>query len=166
VAHGRDALRDAARLPLVILGQIEMDHVTNLNKTDLNTNAKMDLHDVRSHKDHRCWGLRVAVAGLFFLSAGQKFIGDAQYVDEFQKVVLGDWFRLVTAAMETLGGVAVLYPQTNPWGTALLLVGTTGAFVAQITVLHVGWYHCVAIAVVVVGLIHLTRNRSTLTDAT
>lgn len=100
------------------------------------------------------WALRIGLFGLFTLSATQKYIGDAQFISEFAKVGFGDWFRYVTAVLETIGAVAVLYPRTTTKGAYLLLLITLGAFIAQITVLHVGWYHCAGIAAVLIALIY------------
>jgi putative oxidoreductase len=106
------------------------------------------------------WGLRVGLFGLFMLSATQKLINDPQFISEFVKVGLGDWFRYVTAGLEVMGAFAMLYPRTTTKGAYLLLLVTLGAFIAQITVLHVGWYHCVGIAAALLTLVYLERAPS------
>jgi putative oxidoreductase len=103
------------------------------------------------------WVLRVSLFGLFTLSATQKFINDPQYISEFAKVGFGDWFRYVTAVLEMIGAIALLYPRTTTKGAYLLLLVTFGAFIAQITALHVGWYHCAGIAAALIALVYLER---------
>jgi putative oxidoreductase len=102
------------------------------------------------------WTLRIVLAGVFLLSATQKFIDDPQYVDEFRKVSFGDWFRYFTGGLEVLGAGAMLFPRTTPWGAAILLMVTSGALIAQLTVLHGAWLHCVIIAAPLLILIWLT----------
>lgn len=100
------------------------------------------------------WFLRIGMAGLFTLSATQKLLNDPQYISEFAKVGFGDWLRLVTAIMELIGAAALLFPRTLKWGAGLLLLVTCAAFIAQITVIHVGWYHCAAIAAALLILLN------------
>jgi putative oxidoreductase len=104
------------------------------------------------------WALRIAMAGLFALSATQKLINDPQYIAEFAKLGFGDWLRYVTALLELIGVVTVLYPRTTQIGVMLLLFVTGAAFIAQLTVLHVGWLHCAAIALALGALFLLNRT--------
>lgn len=110
------------------------------------------------------WLLRIAMAIVFALSAFQKYTGDPQYISEFAKVGFVDWFRHVTAVLETVGVIAVLVPRTTPWGAAVLLIVTISALIAQLTVLRVGWLHCVVIGAALLVLIGLsaTQRQSTL----
>lgn len=74
------------------------------------------------------------------------------------KLGIGDWFRNFTGIVEVLGVIAILVPRTSLWGTGLLLTATLGALVAQLTVLHVGWFHCAAIGAGLIVLIGMIAN--------
>jgi putative oxidoreductase len=104
------------------------------------------------------WVFRIVIAVVFALSAGQKFTSDPQYISEFAKVGFGDWFRYLTAVLEAIGVLVVLYSRTTPWGAAMLLMVTVGAWIAQVTVLNGAWYHCAIIGSGLLVLIWLTRS--------
>jgi putative oxidoreductase len=56
-------------------------------------------------------------------------------VDIFQKVGLGQWFRIVTGLLEVSGGILLLIPRLTLYGAALLLPVLVGAITAHLTVL-------------------------------
>jgi putative oxidoreductase len=56
-------------------------------------------------------------------------------------------------------GVAVVIPRFSIIGAGLLLFVDVGAFVAQITVLHMDWIHTVVVAALLVLLIPLQRKK-------
>jgi putative oxidoreductase len=104
------------------------------------------------------WVLRGLVALLFLTAAAMKLSGQPMMVAEFDKVGFGQWFRYFTAAMEILGAVIVLIPRYSPLGALVLLAVDFGAFVAQVTVLHVDWIHTVVIGGLLALLIYLQRG--------
>jgi putative oxidoreductase len=80
------------------------------------------------------WVLRGGI-GLFFVSAGaEKFT--PVWVQLFQEIGLGQWFRYFTGVVEILGGILVLIPWTVTIGLALL--GCTMASAALILIFVVG----------------------------
>jgi putative oxidoreductase len=106
------------------------------------------------------WTLRVGMAGLFTVSAVTKLIDDPQYIAEFAKVGLADWSRYAVGVFEIIGAIALLVPQTARWSTIALLIFTCAALVVQLTILHVGWIHCVLMAAALVAVIFVTRSPS------
>jgi len=80
-------------------------------------------------------------------------------VDEFAKVGLGQWFRFFTGALELAGAIAILVPRTSPFGALLLLCVDVGAFVAQISVLHVDWIHTIVIGAALAAVVFMQRDR-------
>jgi hypothetical protein len=76
-------------------------------------------------------------------------------IAEFNTVGLGQWFRYFTGSLELIGGLAVLIPRISVFGAILLLIVDFGAFIAQVTILHMGWMHCVVIAILLGLLIYL-----------
>lgn len=104
------------------------------------------------------WILRVLMAALFLFAAFMKLTSQPMMVAEFDKVGLGQWFRVFTGGLELIGGIGVLIPRFSPLAACLLLLIDVGAFVAQVTTLHMDWIHTVVIALLLGGLIYLQRN--------
>ncbi|WP_281407378.1 DoxX family protein [Methylobacterium sp. P1-11] len=103
------------------------------------------------------WVLRIILGTAFVLAALMKLGGRQAMIDEFDVVGLGQWFRYFTGILELIGGIAVLVPAFSALAAILLLVVDLGAFVAQVTVLHIDWIHTVVIAALLAALIHLQR---------
>jgi putative oxidoreductase len=104
------------------------------------------------------WTLRILLGCLFLLAAAMKLSGQPMMVAEFAQVGLGQWFRYFTAALEVVGGISIFIPRASIIGAATLLLVDTGAFIAQISVLHVDWIHTVIIGALLVLLVQLQRK--------
>jgi putative oxidoreductase len=104
------------------------------------------------------WALRIVLGLAFILFALMKLSGREAMVAEFDAVGLGQWFRYFTAALELIGGIAVLIPGLSVFGAILILTVDLGALVAQVTVLHIDWVHTVVIAALIALLIYLQRG--------
>ena len=105
------------------------------------------------------WVYRIFVAIMFLAAAGMKLTGQPMMVAEFQQVGLGQWFRYFTGGLELIGAVLVLLPRFTPLGALLLLLVDIGAFVAQVTVLHMGWIHTIVTGLILAGLIWVERHK-------
>ena len=81
------------------------------------------------------WVLRVLLGAAFLAAGGAKLAGAQAMVEIFQKVGIGQWFRIVTGLLEVSGGILLLIPRLTFYGAALLLVGMVGAVTAHLTVL-------------------------------
>ena len=81
------------------------------------------------------WILRVLLGAAFIGAGGAKLAGVQAMVDMFQKVGLGQWFRIVTGLLEVSGGILLLIPRLTFYGAALLLPVMVGAITAHLTVL-------------------------------
>lgn len=82
------------------------------------------------------WALQV-VLGLAFLAAGgAKLAGVQQFVDLFDKIGFGQWFRYFTALCEIVGGVLLLWPKTVLPAVALLCCVMVGAAISHLSVTH------------------------------
>ena len=81
------------------------------------------------------WILRVLLGAAFIGAGGAKLAGVQAMVDMFQKVGLGQWFRIVTGLLEVSGGILLLIPRLTFYGAALLLAVMVGAITAHLTVL-------------------------------
>ena len=81
------------------------------------------------------WLLRVLLGTAFFASGGAKLVGVPAMVEMFEKVGVGQWFRIVTGALEVSGAILLLIPRLTFYGAALLLLVMVGAVTAHLTVL-------------------------------
>ena len=104
------------------------------------------------------WAYRILVALMFLAAAGMKLTGQPMMVAEFQQVGLGQWFRYFTGGLELIGAVLVLLPRFTSLGALLLLLVDLGAFIAQVTVLHMGWIHTIVTGLILAGLIWVQRR--------
>ena len=84
------------------------------------------------------WGLRTLIFVAFLFFATGKFKSDphAPWVELYEEIGFGQWFRYFTAAVEILGAFLVLIPQTVTAGLALLGITLTGAVLIDLIVLH------------------------------
>jgi uncharacterized membrane protein YphA (DoxX/SURF4 family) len=71
----------------------------------------------------------------FFAAGGAKLAGVPAMVELFEKVRVGQWFRIVTGALEVGGGILLLIPRLTFYGAALLLLVMVGAVTAHLTIL-------------------------------
>jgi len=104
------------------------------------------------------WGLRILMAALFFGAAFMKLSSQPQMVEEFESVGLGQWFRYLTGALELIGAIGLIVPRSSAFAAVLLLMVDAGAFVAQVTILHMDWIHTIVIGVILGALIYLQRH--------
>ena len=81
------------------------------------------------------WVLRVLLGAAFLAAGGAKLAGVPAMVELFQKVGVGQWFRIVTGLLEVGGGILLLIPRLTFYGAALLLLVMVGAVTAHLTVL-------------------------------
>ena len=105
------------------------------------------------------WVLRVLVAAVFLAAGIMKLVGAPMLVAEFDLVGLGQWFRIVTGILEIGGGILVLVPARSALGAAVLLLVDVGAFIAQVSVIHMDWVHTVVIGALLAVLIYLQRQQ-------
>jgi putative oxidoreductase len=105
------------------------------------------------------WVLRVLAAALFLFAGFMKLAGHPTMVQEFDLVGLGQWFRYLTGVLELVGGVAILVPSVSVFGAILLLVVDVGAFIAQVSILHMDWIHTIVVAAILGAVIFLQRGR-------
>lgn len=105
------------------------------------------------------WALRILMAALFLFAGLAKLSGQQMMVDEFTTVGVGQWFRYVTGLLEVIGGIAILAPSVSAYGAALLLLVDIGAFIAQITLLHMDFIHPIVIGALLAIVIYLQRDQ-------
>jgi uncharacterized membrane protein YphA (DoxX/SURF4 family) len=106
------------------------------------------------------WSLRVCLCVAFVFVGLPKFRSDPQsvWVEVFDRIGFGDWFRYATGAIETLGGLALLVPRLNPIAVLLLACTMVGAFATHVLLFRVTSQTAVVIALLAgtlgVGWLH------------
>jgi putative oxidoreductase len=81
------------------------------------------------------WVLAVLLA-LAFLGAGcSKVAGAPAMIEVFEKVGLGQWFRILTGTLEVLGEVGLMVPRLRFSAAVLLALVMVGAVGAHLTTL-------------------------------
>lgn len=73
------------------------------------------------------WGVRIVLALAFLAAGSAKLSGAAQMIDVFEAIGVGQWFRYVTGAVETVAAVLLLVPATGFLGGLITLVTMTAA---------------------------------------
>jgi putative oxidoreductase len=105
------------------------------------------------------WVLQV-VLGLAFLAAGgAKLAGMQQFVDLFDKIGFGQWFRYFTALCEIVGGVLLFWPKTVLPAVALLCCVIVGAAITHLSVTHDSLADAVVFFVLLATLAWLRKPR-------
>jgi putative oxidoreductase len=80
-----------------------------------------------SGKNIALWVLCVLLALPFLGSGGAKLAGTPLMVAIFQKIGLGQWFRLLTGLLEVFGATGLLFPHYRQMSAALLALVMLGA---------------------------------------
>jgi putative oxidoreductase len=81
------------------------------------------------------WVLRILLATAFLAAGGAKLAGAPVMVQMFEKLGIGQWFRVVTGAFEVSGAILLLIPRLTFYGAGLLMLVMIGAITAHLTVL-------------------------------
>ena len=84
------------------------------------------------------WVLRGGVAAFYLAFGWDKFDANPHngWIQIFERIGFGQWFRIATGLIEMVAGLLYVVPWTT-WPAAVLLSATmVGAIVAHFTVLH------------------------------
>lgn len=76
--------------------------------------------------------LRAFLAVMFIAAGATKIYGTQSMVEVFEAVGIGQWFRLVTGALEVVGAALFLVPATVLHGAALLACICVGAAASHV----------------------------------
>ena len=82
------------------------------------------------------WAVRGGFALLFLSAGAEKFGSGGGWVEMFQEIGFGDWFRYFTGVVEVLGAVLLLIPKTATAGLSLL--GSTMLCAALLWIFRLG----------------------------
>lgn len=87
--------------------------------------------------DVTAWVMRIS-AGLLFLAVGVTKFNDRTWVDLFADIGIGDWFRYLTGAIQSVAAVLLLVPRTTRIGAALAGCTMAGAVAVHLFLLDTG----------------------------
>ncbi|MEI6487119.1 MAG: DoxX family protein [Sphingomonadales bacterium] len=104
------------------------------------------------------WALQIAAAAIFLIAGSKKLMADPAMVAVFAKVGIGQWFRLLTGALEVGGGLALLVPRLVPLSAAVLAMVMVGATTAHLTVLGGSPALAIALLLACLCLVWLRRD--------
>src|SRR5438552_1264953 len=79
--------------------------------------------------------LQIGLAFLFLKAGIPKLTGDPMFVQIFDKIGLGQWFRYLTGSFEVIGSIGLLIPGLAGYAALLLATVMTGAVVTHLVVL-------------------------------
>src|SRR5713226_6610600 len=82
------------------------------------------------------WVPRIGVAILFFALGASKFAAHSGWVRVFDRIGIGQWFRVFTGGLQAGGAVLLLVPRVSWIGAAILSCTMLGAVVTQAFILH------------------------------
>jgi uncharacterized membrane protein YphA (DoxX/SURF4 family) len=78
------------------------------------------------------WVVKLLVGAAFLYAAVMKLSGDPHMVAEFEKIGLGQGFRILTGVVELTGALMLLAPRTTFAGAVVLTGISVGALIAQL----------------------------------
>ena len=103
------------------------------------------------------FALRIAFALLLVAAGGAKLAGNAQMVQLFDAIGIGQWFRIFTGICELLTAILLLFPATIGIGALLGFGVMVGATIANIFILHHDFIHS-SIPAIILALIAWTHR--------
>jgi uncharacterized membrane protein YphA (DoxX/SURF4 family) len=84
-----------------------------------------------------------AVVGLLFVLIGYtKFNGDprGEWYQTFERIGIGQWFRIFTGVMQIAGGLLMCVPKTMVYGAVMLTCTMIGAVFVDLFVIHMPFF--------------------------
>lgn len=81
------------------------------------------------------WGVRILLALAFGAAGIAKLAGVPQMVQVFDAIGIGQWFRILTGAVEVVGAALLLVPATGFFGSLLLTATMIGAVATHLVLI-------------------------------
>jgi putative oxidoreductase len=93
------------------------------------------LNDSQIMVDKGLWALQILLALVFLTSGSLKLIGAEPVVAIFEKIGIGQWFRLLTGSIEVISAVLLLIPRFARLGALSIITTMTGAILTHLLVI-------------------------------
>lgn len=84
------------------------------------------------------WIASILLSAVFLSEGAAKFRESRLWVQMFDQIGLGQWFRYFTGVVEVSGAVLLLIPAMRMWGALLLACTMCGAMMAHALVTGIG----------------------------
>src|SRR5579863_4007588 len=84
------------------------------------------------------WASRAVIFAIFLFFGGRKFEpgANASWIELYNEIGFGQWFRYMTGIIELIGTLLLLFSQTVTVGLALLATTMVGAVLVDVIVLR------------------------------
>src|ERR1700704_3457642 len=119
----------------MMVGVLASSHFKTSHPMETNMSAA-SIQSVRPTRRIGPWALQGIIAAAFLAAGAAKLAGVPFMVDLFAQIGLGQWFRVVTGAVEIAGAVALLVPGLASIGGLWLGFTMVGAVATHVFVLH------------------------------
>jgi putative oxidoreductase len=120
--------------------------------------SAVSIPSVRPTRRIGAWTVQAILAAAFLAAGVAKLAGAPFMVDIFEQIGVGQWFRVVTGAVEVIGAVALLVPGLASVG-ALWLGGTmVGAVATHLFVLHTSPAPAIVLGLLNALVVYLRRD--------
>lgn len=110
------------------------------------------------------WTLQLLGAVAFLAAGGAKLAGAESMVATFAQIGdqlgTGQWFRVLTGALEVLGGGLLLLPALATWGGGLLACVMVGAVFTHVVLIGGSFVPAMVLLTVVTSVAWLRRNEA------
>ena len=104
------------------------------------------------------WTLQGILAAAFLAAGSAKLAGVPYMVDLFEQVGIGQWFRLVTGAVEVTGAVALVFPGLASLGGLWLGFTMVFAVATHVFVLHTSPVPAIVLGILNALVVYLRRD--------
>jgi putative oxidoreductase len=116
------------------------------------------IQSVRPPRRIGSWTLQGVIAAAFLAAGFAKLAGVPFMVDLFAQIGLGQWFRIVTGAVEVTGAVALLIPGLASIGALWLGATMVGAVATHLFVLHTSPVPAIVLGLLNAAVVYLRRD--------
>jgi uncharacterized membrane protein YphA (DoxX/SURF4 family) len=116
------------------------------------------IQTVRPARRIGAWTVQGILAAAFLAAGSAKLAGVPYMVDLFAQIGLGQWFRVVTGAVEVTGAVALLVPGLAPIGALWLGATMVGAVTTHLFVLHTSPVPAIVLGLLNTVVLYLRRD--------
>ncbi len=125
---------------------------------------RLHYYKIREHMNRKIitYGLvclRYTFGAFFVIFGVMAIYGLPMFIDTFNTINFGQWFRYFVGAWELVAGILLFVPSMRHFGAVLLFLVCGGAFLAQVSVLHQDWIHTIVLMALCALLIFQDRSR-------
>jgi putative oxidoreductase len=104
------------------------------------------------------WTLQIILAAAFLAAGSAKLAGVPFMVELFDQIGLGQWFRVVTGAVEIVGAVALVVPGLASIGALWLGFTMVCAVATHVFILHTGPVPAIVLGLLNALVVYLRRD--------